>query len=97
MNLQEMSLEQLIIGAQNDAIGNYSSGYDGTPLDTDYKAELLRRFGELEKQVEDLKCCGNCIITDANNHMCSNYEWEGGKIVSRFNSKRILGGASDER
>ena len=23
--------------------------------------------------------------------------WEGGKIVSRFNSKRILGGASDER
>lgn len=53
-DIDSLTLEQLIIGAQNNAIGDYSSGYDGTPLDTDYKDELLRRFRELEKKCEDV-------------------------------------------
>lgn len=103
-DIDSLTLEQLIIGAQNNAIGDYSSGYDGTPLDTDYKDELLRRFRALQakeqvlfdlhealgvkwgddpyakitalqKQVEDMACCGNCDKYQANCYVQFGYEY----------------------
>lgn len=86
MNLKDMSVEELIeIRDSETFVQNFT-------LASEYTAELLRRFGELEerrdfwiekatllntkngglekqiaalqKQVEELRCCGNCVYYD---------------------------------
>lgn len=79
--MKDMSLEELL-----DDLGFYAD-----LSDEHYKiqAEILRRYEELEKENEGLRCCGNCgkHYKDCQNELsyeyCEKYKTDGLSLEER--------------